>query len=79
MKLLHHGAIPLDCTVKLHYVDSETLTSKTVAKELSGVDAVLVPGGFGERGVEGKILAIKYARENKMPFFGIFWGCSGGH
>ena len=71
---LHHGAIPLDCTVKLHYVDSEALTSKTVAKELSGVDALLVPGGFGERGVEGKILAIKYARENGMPFFGICLG-----
>ncbi len=71
---LHHGGIPLDCKVKLQYVDSETLTSDTVAKELSGVDAVLVPGGFGERGVEGKILAIRHARETGLPFFGICLG-----
>ena len=71
---LHHGAIPLDCKVKLHYVDSEALTAESVAKELASVDAVLVPGGFGERGVEGKILAIQHARENGIPFFGICLG-----
>ncbi len=71
---LHHGAIPHDCTVKLHYVDSEKLLESTVQKELGSVDAILVPGGFGERGVEGKILAIKYAREQKVPFFGICLG-----
>jgi len=71
---LHHGAIPLDCKVKLHYVDSETLTVDTVATQLGSVDALLVPGGFGERGIEGKILAIRHARETGMPFFGICLG-----
>ena len=70
--------IPLDCTVKLHYVDSETLTSKAVAKELSGVDAVLVPGGFGERGVEGKCASSMLVKIRCLSL-GFVWGCNGGH
>jgi CTP synthase len=71
---LHHAGIPLDCSVKLKYVDSETLCEANQVEHLSDVDGILVPGGFGERGVEGKICAIRYARENQMPFFGICLG-----
>jgi CTP synthase len=59
--------------VKIDYVDAETLTEQNVS-QLARFDAVLVPGGFGKRGVEGKILAAKYARENKIPYLGICLG-----
>lgn len=71
---LVHGGIANEVKVELEYVNSEKLTAKNVEKKLKGLDGVLVPGGFGARGVEGKILAIKYARENKVPFFGICLG-----
>ena len=60
--------------LKLKYVDSETLCEANQSEHLSDVDGILVPGGFGERGVEGKICAIRFARENQMPFFGICLG-----
>ncbi|MES2856352.1 MAG: CTP synthetase, partial [Bdellovibrionota bacterium] len=60
--------------VELVWVDSETLSSSNVEQALSEVDAILVPGGFGQRGSEGKIAAIRYARENRVPFFGICFG-----
>lgn len=69
-----HGGIANNTRVNMVWVDSETLTSDNVAEALSDVDAVLVPGGFGERGAEGKIVAIRYARENKVPYFGICFG-----
>lgn len=69
-----HGGIANNAKVKINYVDSEKLTKSNVADALKGVDGVLVPGGFGERGVEGKIAAINYARENRVPFFGICFG-----
>lgn len=71
---LVHGGIANDVEVKLEYVNSEKLTVKNVEKRLKGLDGILVPGGFGSRGVEGKILSIQYARENKVPFFGICLG-----
>ncbi len=72
---LVHGGIANDCRVDLTYIDSEELeTDEGVAKALASCDAVLVPGGFGERGVEGKIRAIRHARENGIPFFGICLG-----
>ncbi len=72
---LQHGGIANDCRVQLDYVDSETLDSgEAVAKRLAAADGVLVPGGFGERGIEGKIAAIRYAREQRLPFFGICLG-----
>ena len=72
---LVHGGIANDCRVELTYIDSEELeTDDGVAKALASCDAVLVPGGFGERGVEGKIRAIRHARENGIPFFGICLG-----
>ncbi|MCP4720967.1 MAG: CTP synthase, partial [Desulfobacteraceae bacterium] len=73
---LAHGGISNDARVNLNYVDSTTLTEKNVVEILSASDGVLVPGGFGSRGIEGKILAAKYARENKVPYFGI---CLGMH
>ena len=59
--------------VKIDYLDSETLTSDTVT-QLAKYDAVLVPGGFGKRGIEGKINAARFARENKVPYLGICLG-----
>ncbi|MDO3379371.1 CTP synthase [Geoalkalibacter halelectricus] len=71
---LIHGGIGNDCRVNLHYVDSEALERHGVGDAFEGVDGILVPGGFGERGSEGKIAAIRHARENKIPFFGICLG-----
>ncbi len=69
-----HGGIANATRVDSSYVDSETLTVDNVAQALADVDGILVPGGFGDRGSEGKIAAIQYARENKIPFFGICFG-----
>jgi CTP synthase len=60
--------------VELRYIDSETIEKQGAEAILAGLDAILVPGGFGDRGTEGKIEAIRYARENKIPFFGICLG-----
>jgi CTP synthase len=73
---LTHGGISNEARVDLQFVDSTTLTEKNVAEVLSASDGILVPGGFGSRGIEGKILAARYARENKVPYFGI---CLGMH
>lgn len=69
-----HGGIANNAKVNVVYIDSETLNDRNVAEALSEVDGVLVPGGFGERGSEGKISAIRYVRENRIPFFGICFG-----
>lgn len=71
---LCHGGIPNDCRVNLKFIDSETINENNAKTMLADVDGILVPGGFGPRGIEGKIFAIKYARENKIPFFGICLG-----
>jgi CTP synthase len=71
---LSHAGFPLNSDVKIRWVDAEELTDDNVAGQLSGVDGILVPGGFGDRGIEGKVAAIRYARENKVPFFGICLG-----
>lgn len=73
---LSHGGISNDARVNLQYIDSTTLTEDNVVEILSKSDGVLVPGGFGSRGIEGKIIAAKYAREHKVPYFGI---CLGMH
>ncbi len=70
---LIHAGIHTRTQVNIHYVDSELLEQNGVGV-LQGMNAILVPGGFGKRGVEGKILAIKYARENKIPYLGICLG-----
>ena len=71
---LYHGGIPNDCRVNLIFVDSETITADNVADTLASADGILVPGGFGSRGIEGKVCAARYARENKVPYFGICLG-----
>ncbi|MFO0566073.1 MAG: CTP synthase [Polyangiaceae bacterium] len=71
---LVHGGLANDCAVELEYIDSEQIERGSAAAMLSGLDAILVPGGFGDRGVEGKISAIRFARENRLPFFGICLG-----
>jgi len=70
---LRHAGIHNHARVNIEYVDSETLTTET-ASQLSQYDAILVPGGFGKRGVEGKIVAAQYARENGIPYLGICLG-----
>jgi CTP synthase len=71
---LVHGGLANDVAVQLEYIDSELLETANALSQLSGLDAVLVPGGFGDRGVEGKVTAIRYAREHGVPFFGICLG-----
>ncbi|MDP9150892.1 MAG: CTP synthase, partial [Myxococcota bacterium] len=71
---LVHGGIANDVRVELEYIDSEEVEREGAEKFLANVDALLVPGGFGDRGTEGKIAAIGYARENELPFFGICLG-----
>jgi CTP synthase len=71
---LTHGGIPNDCRVNLKFIDSEKITTENCAETLASADGILIPGGFGSRGVEGKICAARYARENKIPFFGICLG-----
>jgi CTP synthase len=71
---LKHGGFQNDTQVKLKFVDSEELEEQDVSEVLKGVDGILVPGGFGDRGIEGKILAVRYAREKQIPFFGICLG-----
>jgi CTP synthase len=71
---LTHGGIANDAKVNIRWVDSEDIESKGAEEMLKGMDGILVPGGFGIRGVEGKIAAVKYAREGKIPYFGICLG-----
>ena len=71
---LRHGGFGNNVDVVLKKIDSEKVTQGNVAQKLADVDGVLIPGGFGNRGVEGKITAARYARENKIPFFGICLG-----
>jgi CTP synthase len=71
---LKHGGIANDARVEIRKIDAEDVMAHGAEKFLKDVDGVLVPGGFGDRGIEGKIRAIKHARENKIPFFGICLG-----
>jgi CTP synthase len=73
IEAMDHAGIHAHTKVKLHYIDSESIEEKGT-ECLKGMDAILVPGGFGERGVEGKILTAQYARENKVPYLGICLG-----
>lgn len=70
---LEHAGIHTKTKVKVNYIDSERIESEGV-EILKGADAILVPGGFGERGVEGKLESVRYARENKIPYLGICLG-----
>src|SRR5699024_714882 len=68
---LKHAGIDLDTDIEVHWVDSEVLDKETIHEKLSDVDGSVVPGGFGSRGMDGKIEAIQYARENKVPVIGV--------
>ena len=74
VEALKHGGIASHANVHLKWVDSELVTEENVAEYLSDVDGVLVPGGFGNRGIEGMITAIRYTRENRIPFLGLCLG-----
>jgi len=71
---LYHGGIANNCRVNLEFIDSETIDPDSCSGILSDVDGILVPGGFGSRGIEGKICAVQYAREKNVPYFGICLG-----
>ena len=71
---LAHGGIANECEVEILHVDSEKIEENGLPPEVSGADAVMVPMGFGPRGTEGKIEALRYARENNVPLFGICYG-----
>jgi CTP synthase len=71
---LDHAGIHHNVRVNQRWIDAKGFEKQDVAKKLKGADAILVPGGFGERGVQGKIAAITYARENNIPYFGICYG-----
>ena len=71
---LRHAGFSLDAQVDIQWIDSETLTPDTYRDALSNLDGILVPGGFGSRGIEGMILAARYAREKNIPYFGICLG-----
>lgn len=74
VEALKHGGIASRSLVNIEWIDSEELTEKNAEDTLRHIDGILVPGGFGKRGIEGKITAIKYARENNVPFLGICLG-----
>jgi CTP synthase len=71
---LKHAGYAKGTAVDIRWIDSETVTAETVGDIFAGVDGILVPGGFGNRGIEGKILAAQYARENKIPYLGLCLG-----
>jgi CTP synthase len=71
---LIHAGVACNAKVVCHYIDSEEIEREGCEKHLAGLDAILVPGGFGERGTEGKIATVRYARENKIPYLGICLG-----
>lgn len=71
---LEHAGIANDADVRIRWVNADNVTDDNASTHLAGVDGILVPGGFGDRGIEGKISSIRYAREQKIPFFGICLG-----
>lgn len=71
---LNHAGIANETHVNIHWIHSEILTCDNYVENLKGLDGILVPGGFGDRGIEGKVLASRYARETKTPYFGICLG-----
>jgi CTP synthase len=73
---LRHAGIPNKCLVSVKLINCENITPSNVAKELEGCSGIIVPGGFGDRGLEGKVEAVRYCREHKLPFLGI---CLGMH
>ena len=71
---LRHAGFENSVKVKVEYIDSESITSKNAEEKLKGLNGIIVPGGFGGRGIEGKVETIRYAREHNIPFLGICLG-----
>lgn len=71
---LRHGCFENGCRLRLHWVDSEMIEKTGAGSQLEDMDGIIMPGGFGDRGIEGMIMACRYARENDIPFFGICLG-----
>ena len=71
---MRHAGYELNTHIRIHWIDSENLNKDNYEQELAELDGIIVPGGFGNRGIEGKILAAKFARENSLPYFGICLG-----
>ncbi len=71
---LRHAGYDLDSDITIHWIDSETINAENVSQVLGDMDGIIVPGGFGSRGIDGMILAAKFARENHVPYFGICLG-----
>lgn len=71
---MNHAGYEFNTFVKIHWIDSETITKDNIDDILGGLHGIIVPGGFGNRGIEGMILSAKYARENRIPYFGICLG-----
>lgn len=74
VEALRHAGFDIDTEIKIKWVSAEDVTTESVDELLSDVDGILVPGGFGDRGIEGKIIAVQYAREKQVPFLGICLG-----
>ncbi|MBQ7643839.1 MAG: CTP synthase, partial [Spirochaetales bacterium] len=74
VEALHHAGYALDCKVEIEWIDSETITKENVWEKFSGVTGIIVPGGFGNRGIEGMVLSAEYARTHHVPYFGICLG-----
>ena len=74
VEALKHGGVAHHASVTIKWVDSEQVTTENVAEQLKDVSGVIVPGGFGDRGIEGMITSIRYARENNIPFLGLCLG-----
>ncbi len=75
---LHHAGIALESQVKIRWIDSEGINEEDVTEKLKGCDGIIVPGGFGKRGIEGMIVTAKYCRENNIPYLGICLGMQVG-
>ena len=71
---MSHAGYEINAFVKIHWIDSEGITKENIDTVLENIDGIIVPGGFGNRGIEGMILAAKYARENNIPYLGICLG-----
>jgi CTP synthase len=76
VEAVHHAASAAGVSAKIRWIESEEITEETVEERLAGLAGVIVPGGFGVRGIEGKLCAVKYCRENRLPFLGL---CVGLH
>ncbi|KXH83959.1 CTP synthase [Sporosarcina sp. HYO08] len=74
VEAMRHAGYGFDADIEIKWINSEDVTAENAAAMLEGMDGIVVPGGFGDRGIEGKIEAIRYARERKIPFFGISLG-----